>query len=86
MVSLWQEVVRRGGQLTEEDIDMDYNQDDFNISNHHNPSTGILEPIIDKIEMSEKHLTKVEYNHLGENPQAIILYDIIQNRLLLNHL
>lgn len=65
---------------------MDYDQDDSNISSHHNPSTGILEPIIDEIEMSEEHLTKVEYNRLGENPQAVILCNIIQNRLPLNHL
>ena len=86
VISLWQKVIRRGGQIPEEDIDIDYNQDDSNISSHHNPSIGILELIIDEIEMSEEHLTKVEYNRLGENPQAVILCDIIQNQLPLNHL
>ena len=86
VVSSWQEVIRRGGQLPEEDIDMDYDQDDSNISSYHNPSTRILEPIIDEIEMSKEPLTKVEYNRLGKNPQAVTLCDNIQNRLPLNHL
>lgn len=51
VVSSWQKVICRGGQLIEKDIDMDYNQDDSNISSHHNPSTGILKLIIDEIEM-----------------------------------
>ena len=36
--------------------------------------------------MSEEHLTEVESSRLGDNPQAIILCDIIQDRILLNHL
>ena len=65
---------------------MDYDQNDSNISSYYNLSTRILEPIIHKIEMWKKHLIKVKYNRLNKNPQAIILYGIIQNRLLLNHL
>ena len=86
VISLWQEVIYRGGQLPEKDIDMDYNQDDSHISSHQNLFEEILELIIDEIEISEEHLTKVEYNRLGKNPQAVILCDIIQNRLPLNHL
>lgn len=42
--------------------------------------------MIDEIEMSEKHLTKLKYNWFSKNPQAIILYDIIQDRLPFNYL
>ncbi len=38
---------------------------------------GILELIIDQIEMSEEYLTEIKYNLLGKNSWAIILYDII---------
>lgn len=65
---------------------MDYNQHESNLSAGSDSLTGILEPIIDKIEMLEEYLTKVESSRLSDNPQAIILYDIIQDRLFLNHL
>ncbi len=67
-------------------MDMDYNYYKSNPSSHLDSSTGILEPIISKIEISEEHLTKVEFSRLGNNLQAIILYDIIQDRLLFNYL
>ncbi len=88
IVSLWQEIIRRGGQPTKIDtnMDMDYDHHESNPSSHPNSSTGILEPIIGKIEMSEEYLTKVESSYLSDNPQAIILYDIIQDQLPLNHL
>lgn len=73
VISLWQEVIRRGGQLPKEDIDMNYNQDNSNISSYDNLFTRILKPIIDAIKISEKYLTKVEYNHLSKNPKAVIL-------------
>ncbi len=47
---------------------------------------GILELIIGKIEISEKHLTKIESSRLDNNLQAIILCDIIQDRLPHNYL
>ncbi len=68
------------------DMDIDYNHYESNPSSHPDSSTGILEPIISEIEMSEEHLIKVESSHLDDNPQAIILCDIIQDRLSLNHL
>lgn len=46
---------------------MDYDQHNFNLSRHSNSSTEILKPIIDKIEMSEEYLIKVEYSRLGKN-------------------
>lgn len=46
----------------------------------------MLEPIVDEMEMSKEFLTEMENDCLGENPQAIILCHIIQDRLLLNHL
>ena len=36
--------------------------------------------------MLEEYLTKIKYSRLGNNPQAIILYEIIQDWLSLNHL
>lgn len=65
---------------------MDYIQNKSTLLCYHNSSTEILEPMIDEIEISQKYLIKVEYNRLGKNPQTIILYDIIQDRLPLNHL
>lgn len=35
--------------------------------------------------MSKEFLIKIDKNHLGENVQAVILYDIIQDRLPLNY-
>lgn len=86
VVLLWQEIICRGGQPTEVDTDMDHDQHKSNPSGYPDFSTRILEPIIDEIEMSEEHLTEVEYSRLGKNPQAIMLCDIIQDRLPLNHL
>ncbi len=88
VISLWQEIIRLGDQPTEIDInmDIDYDHHKSNLSSHPNSLTGILEPIIGEIKISEKHLTKVKSNHLGDNLQVIILYDIIQDRLLLNYL
>ena len=59
IISLWQKIICRGGQLAKKDIDMDYVQDDSNLASHHNSSTRVLEPIIDEIKMSEQHLTQV---------------------------
>ncbi len=88
IVSSWQKIICRGGQPTEIDTDIDINYDHHksNLSSHPDSLTRILEPIIGEIEMSEEHLTKVESSRLGDNPQAIILCDIIQDRLPLNHL
>ncbi len=88
IVSSWQEIIRRGGQPTEIDINMDIDYDHYesNSSSHPDSLTGILEAIIGKIEMSEEHLTEVESSRLGDNLQAIILCDIIQDQLLLNYL
>lgn len=86
VVSLWQKIIRHGDQPTEINTDMNYDQHRFNPSGHSNSSMRIIKPIIDKIEMSEKHLTEVEYSRLSKNPQAIILYDIIQDWLFLNPL
>ncbi len=70
VVLSWQEIIRRNVQLTEIDIDMDmdYNHHESNPSSHPDFSTGILEPIIGEIEISEEHLTKVESSCLGDNP------------------
>ncbi len=67
-------------------MDIDYDHHKSNPSSHPDSSMGILEPIIGEIEMLEEYLTKVESSRLGDNPQAIILCDIIQDRLPLNHL
>ncbi len=79
IISLWHEIICRGGQLIEidTDIDMDYNHHKSNLSSHLDSWMGILEPIIGEMEISKEHLTKVEFSHLGNNLQAIILYDII---------
>ncbi len=82
----WQEIIRCGGQPAAIDADMEDGQFESNSSGHHGAATGFLEPLMDEIEMSEKLLTEVEYNRLSENPEVIILYDIIQDRLPLNHL
>ncbi len=88
IVLLWQEIIRHSGQPTEidTDMDMDYDHHESNLSDHPHFSTRYLEPIIGKIEMSEEYLTEVESSCLGDNPQVIILSDIIQDRLPFNHL
>ncbi len=48
-----------------------------NSSGHYGAAIGFLKLLIDKIEMLEEHLTKVEYNHLGKNVEVIILCNII---------
>lgn len=79
VISLWQKIIRHGGQPIEIDTNrnMDYNYHKFNLLGYSNSLTGILESIIGKIEMSEKHLTKVKSSRLGNKSQAIILYNII---------
>lgn len=57
-----------------------------NPSGYSNFLRPILEPIIDNIEILEEYLTKIEYMYFSKNPQTILLYNIIQNRLLFNHL
>ena len=88
VILLWQEIIYRGGQPTEVDtnIDMDYDHHKSNFPGHPSSLTEILEPIIGKIEISEEYLTEIESSYLGDNLQAIILCDIIQDRLPLNHL
>ena len=88
VVSLWQKIICRGSQPTEVDIDMDmdYNHHKSNSSSHPDYLTQILEPITGKIKLSKEHLTKIKSSHLSNNPQTIILCDIIQDRLPLNHL
>lgn len=58
-------------------MDIYYNHHILNLSGHLNFLTEILKPIMDKIEMLEKPLIEVESSRLGDNPQAIILFDII---------
>lgn len=79
VVLLWQDIIRRNGQPIEIDIDIDmnYNQHESNVSGYFDSSTEILESIIDKIEILEEYLTKIKSSRLGNNLQAIILYDII---------
>ncbi len=84
----WQKIICHGSQPTEihTDIDMDYDYYKSNPSSYPDSLTGILKPIIGEIEMSKEYLTKVESSCLGDNPQAIILCNIIQDQLPLNHL
>ncbi len=88
IISSWQETIYCGYQPIEIDtnMDMDYNHHKSNLSGHPDSLMGILEPIIGEIKISEEHLTKIESSRLGNNLQAIILCDIIQDRLLLNYL
>ncbi len=65
---------------------MEDGQFESNSSRHHGAATGFLEPLMDKVEMSEELLAEVEYNRFSENPEVFILCDIIQDRLPLNHL
>ncbi len=87
VISSWQEIICHGSQPKEvdTDMDMDYNYYKSNSSGHLNSLTGILEPIIGKMEMSKEHLTKIKSSRLGNNSQAIILCDIIQGRFSLNY-
>ena len=86
VILLWQKIIHCGSQPTENDtnIDMDYNHHKFNLLGHPGSWMGILEPIIGKIEMLREYLTKIKSSRLGNNLQAIILCDIIPNRLLFN--
>lgn len=86
VVTLWQEIIYYNGQFPEIDIDMEDSQFKSNSLNHHNITTRFLELLIDEIVMSEEVITKVEYSCLSKNSQVIILCDIIQDQLPLNHL
>ena len=70
IVSLWQEIICRGDQLTEidTDMDMDFDHHKSNPSSYPDSLTGILESIIGEIEMLEEHLTEVESSRLADNP------------------
>lgn len=78
IISLWHKIICRGSQLIkiDIDIDMDYNHHESNLSSYLDSLMGILKPIIGEMEISKEHLTKVEFSHLGNNPQTIMLYDI----------
>lgn len=80
IVSSWQKIIHRDNQLIKADtnINIDYNYYKSNSLGHPNSLMGILEPIIRKIEMLEEHLTKIESSCFSNNPQSIILCDIIQ--------
>ncbi len=67
-------------------MDMDYDHHESNLSSHPDSLIGVLKPIIGEIKMLEEHLTEVESSCLSNNLQAIILCDIIQDQLFLNHL
>ncbi len=67
-------------------MDMDYNHYKSNPLGHLDSLTRILKPIIGEIEIPEEYLTKVGFSHLSNSPQAIILYNIIQDWLLFNYL
>ncbi len=86
VITSWQKIIYHGGQLTEIDADIKDSQFKSNSSAHYGAITGFLELLIDKIEMSEKLLTKVKYSCLSENSQFIILCNIIQDRLSPNYL
>lgn len=62
VISLWQEIIRHSGQKAKKDIDIDYIQNKSNSSYYHNSLIRIFEPMIDKIEILEEYLTKLEYN------------------------
>ena len=82
----WQKIIRQSNQLPEKEMDTDCAQDQSTQSSCYNTINGILEPIFDEMKMSEEFLTKIEKNRLGENPQTVILYDIVHDRLFLNYL
>ncbi len=86
VMALWKKIICSGGQPTAIDVDMEDGQFESNSSGHHDTVTWFLEPLMDEIEMLKELLTKVEYSRLSKNPQVIILCDIIQDRLPLNHL
>lgn len=67
------------------DLDINYTYYNFNLSNYSNFLLQILEPIINKIKILKKYLTKVKYNYLSKNVQIIILYNIILNKLFYNY-
>ncbi len=67
-------------------MDIDYDHHKSNSSAHLDSLMRSQELIIDKIEMLEKLLTKVEFSRLNNHLQAIILYDIIQDWFSLNYL
>lgn len=46
---------------------------------YQNPATKILELIFDKIEMSEAVLKEINKSCLGDDPDPVILYNIIQD-------
>lgn len=52
----------------------------------HNAGMGTLELVFNEMEMSETLLTDMERERLGDDPQAVILCEIIQNQPSLNKL
>ncbi len=88
VILLWQEIICHDGQpiKVDSDMDMDYDHHKSNSSGHLDSSMGILEPIMDKIEILEKIFNQSSIQPPWQKSKAIILYDIIYNRLPLNHL
>lgn len=56
IVLLLPDIICWNGQLLKKDIDMNYNENNFNLFYQNNLSIEILKPIIYKIKMSEKYL------------------------------
>ncbi len=86
VVVSWQEIICSDSQPVAINVDMEDDKFKSNSSGHHGAATGFLELLMDEIEILDELLTKVEYNSLSKNLEVIILYDIIQDRLPLNHL
>lgn len=88
IISLLEKIIYHNGQQMKVDIDLDidYNHYKSHSLGHPNSSTEILELIIGKIERLKEYLTEIKSSHLGNNPQTIILSDIILNWLIFNPL
>lgn len=78
-------MICRSGHLADEEVSAsDINNSCQTI--YQNLSTRILELIFNKIEMSKAVLTKINKSCLGDDPNPVILYDIILDQLSLNTL
>lgn len=79
IIALWQEIICYSSQLAKIDTNIEDAQFESNLSSHYGTAIKFLEILRNKIKMSEKLLTKVEYSYLNKNPQVIILCDIIKD-------
>lgn len=75
-VALWQKIIRWGEYLPSERINTSDISNIFQTL-YQNTLSKMLKPIFDDLEMSGFILTDIDENWLDQNPDLVVLYNII---------